>query len=426
MSTLILSGISGGRGYLLHCGLAKKGRRVHTMTKRQTLEIELASFDSRSMSLLAIESDSLSDEQRSELETKTGRIQKAEVEFRAAVSLDPGPEVTEGSQSADSQLTELIQRADLGAIFGAVVEHRQVAGAEGEVQQHFKLGANQVPLELLRGAPETRAVSPAPSDTGASQQPIVPAVFAEGDAAFLNIAQPTVPAGDAVFPVLTSRPTVGGAAYRLNEVAETTGSFSADALAPSRLQASFFYRRTDAARFAGMGEALRQALNAGLSEALDKQVIDQIVTDVARTDSAAIATFATYRERMIYGRLDGRFAPMESDLRILSGASTVANMAGVYRSNTADDSALDSIRRVSGGVRVSAHVAAVANKKQDSIVRRGSRMDAVAALWEGITLIPDEISKAKSGELVITAVLLAAFKTIRTDGFARIESQVIA
>ena len=35
-------------------------------------------------------------------------------------------------------------------------------------------------------------------------------IFADGDAAFLNVDQVTVPNGDAVFPVLTNRPTVGG------------------------------------------------------------------------------------------------------------------------------------------------------------------------------------------------------------------------
>ena len=395
------------------------------MTQKQTLELELSELRQSINDLLSIGSDKLTDEQRTELEAKTKRSQLAEVEFRAAVIADPGPQVTEGA--GDTQLTELIQRADLGAIFGAVVEHRQADGAEGEVQQHFKLGSNQVPLELLQGpAVETRAVTPIPGATGASQQPIVQPVFADGDAAFLNVSMPTVPVGSAVFPVLSSRPTVGGPLTNSDEVAETTGAFEASALQPGRLQAAFFYRRTDAARFAGMGEALRQALNSGLSEALDKEVIDQIVTDVGRTDSSALATFNTYRNTMVYGRLDGRYAPMESDLRILSGASTVAHMASVYRGNNASDAALDSIRRVVGGVRVSAHIAAIANKKQDSIVRSGSRMDAVAALWQGVTLIPDEVTKAKSGELIITAVLLAAFKVIRTDGFARIESQVIA
>ena len=238
---------------------------------------------------------------------------------------------------------------------------------------------------MLRGpAREARAVTTSPTDTGAFQQQIVQPVFAEGDAAFLNVSMPTVPVGAAVFPVLTSSPTVGGPYKDSSEVGETTGTFSTDTLQPSRLQASFLYLRTDASRLAGMGEALRMALASALSEALDSKLIAQIVTDVSRTDSSALGTFATYRSRMIYGQLDGRFAPMESDVRVLGGASTIAHMAGQYRGNAADDSVLDSIRRVSGGVRVSAHIASIASKKQDTIIRRGSREDAVAATWEGL------------------------------------------
>ena len=172
-----------------------------------------------------------------------------------------------------------------------------------------------------------------------------------------------------------------------------------------------------------MGEALRQALNAGLSEALDKETIDQIVADVARTDAAAADTFATYRERMVYGNIDGRFATMESDVKLLVGSSTLKDMAGLYRGNSADDSAVDSIRRISGGLRVSPHIAAAATHKQDVLARLGMRRDAVAPLWQGVQLIPDEITKAKTGEIQITAVLLAAFSVIRTDGFKRIQSQ---
>ena len=73
----------------------------------------------------------------------------------------------------------------------------------------------------------------------------------------------------AVFPVLTNRPTVGGPHTNSTVVAETTGTFSADALDPGSLRASFFYRDTDAARFPGLDAALRQALSSGLSEAVD-------------------------------------------------------------------------------------------------------------------------------------------------------------
>ena len=75
--------------------------------------------------------------------------------------------------------------------------------------------------------------------------------------------------------------------------------------------------------------------------------------------------------------------------------------------------------RVSGGVRVSAHVPAAVSNDQSLIVRKGGRMDAVTPIWEGVTVIPDEITKAKAGQIVITAVLLYAVKILRTDGFAR-------
>ena len=113
-----------------------------------------------------------------------------------------------------------------------------------------------------------------------------------------------------------------------------------------------------------------------------------------------LTAFATYRSRLVYALLDGRFAPTEGDIRILAGAKTVASMASKYRGNNADDSAIDSLRRISGGVRVSAHIAAVNTNKQDALVRKGGRMDAVAPVWQGITMIPDEVTKAATGEIV--------------------------
>ena len=326
---------------------------------------------------------------------------------------------TVDTERGDPEFGGLVTRSSLGELMSAVVDGREVDGATRELQTERGIAANQVPLDML----ETRAVTPGPANVGASEAVVVQPVFATGDAAFLSIGMPRVPAGDAVYPVLTSRPAVGGPHRGSASVGETTGAFTAEVLKPGRLQASFFYLRTDGARFAGMDSALRVALSSALSEAMDKQVVAQLVTDVARTDAAAETTFALYRSGLVYGRLDGRFASVEGDVRLLLGSGTASHAASKYRSNSADDSALDSLRRISGGVRVSAHVAAVAANKQDVIVRRGSRADAVAPTWEGITLIPDAITKADTGEIKITAVMLAAFKTVRTDGFARIQTQ---
>ena len=386
------------------------------MTDLQRAQLRASEIRSRLNDLGRTGDGDLTEEQRSEVDTLASEYQTVETQIRALTVAGDEPA---GPEPRDANLDRLVERADLGVYFEAALAQRSVDGAERELQEHFELARNQVPLAML----EERAVTPAPTDTGASQQPILQPVFASGDAAFLGVAMPTVPVGDAVYPVLTTRPTVGGPHTDSTAVDETTGAFTAEVLVPKRLQASFFYRRTDAARFRGMGPALRQALSNGLSEALDKELIDQIVADVGRTDAMAENTFATYRSALVYGRIDGRFASMESDIRILMGSTTLAHAAGKYRANSSDDSAVDSLRRITSGVRVSPHIAAVAASKQDAIVRRGMRRDAVAPIWNGITLIPDEVTKAKSGEIVVTAVVLANWKVIRTGGFARIQTQ---
>ena len=90
------------------------------------------------------------------------------------------------------------------------------------------------------------------------------------------------------------------------------------------------------------------------------------------------------------------------------GAGTYAHSAAQYRGNNDNMDALMSLTDATYGVRVSAHVPDVASSKQNAIIRLGMRRDMVAPLWEGVTIIPDEITKAKAGQVVITAVMLHA------------------
>ena len=60
------------------------------------------------------------------------------------------------------------------------------------------------------------------------------------------------------------------------------------------------------------------------------------------------------KSRQLYGNVDGRHAMSEADIRMLVGTATLAFWSTLYRGNSADDSAVDSMRRVSaGGLRVS-------------------------------------------------------------------------
>ena len=370
----------------------------------------------------------LTDEQTTELRSLKVTSRDLNEKLAAAIEAGEGAVVTETTGDAEAtELRSLIGRGSVGRIMHSVVESRSIEGAEKELQKHFKLGRNQVPLAMLRMT-ETRAVTPPPSNVShrpaqANQGEILAPVFATGDASFLGVPMPTVAPGQAVYPVLTSRPAVRGPFTASDPAADTTGSFTAAVLAPNRIQAAFFFRRTDAAQFPGMSDSLTAALSEGLSEKLDNQLMAQILTDVTRTAATATDTVATYKSRLVYGQIDGRNATAEGQVRMLIGSGTLSHMGGVYRGAQGDVSALDAVRGISGGVRVSAHVAAVASNKQDAIVRRGSTADSVICLWDGVTILPDEITKAATGEIMISAVLMANWKILRSDGWARIETQ---
>ena len=203
--------------------------------------------------------------------------------------------------------------------------------------------------------------------------------------------------------------------------AETTGAFSSIVMTPKRLQASFFYSREDRARFAGMDAALRENLSAGLADGLDDEILsgtDGLFTGTNLTANAQTTndTFDSYLNHLVWDQIDGRYAAMSSDIAMVVGAATYKDLGATYRNTSVDRSALDRIMELTSGVRVSAHVPAPSTNRQNVVIRRGVSESAVAPVWEGITLIADEITKAANGQIVITAIMLFAMKVLRKDG----------
>ena len=393
------------------------------MRKRDKLALEMSEKREKVNSLLA--NENLTDEHRSELDTLTKRLQECEVELRAAIIAEPDPTETRHTESPEGvELRALARDADMGAIFGAVIEHRATTGREREIQDHYRLTANQVPLAML----EARAVTPAPANVGQNQSEIIPGVFPMAVASFLGVDMPTVGVGESVYPVLSTNATVGTPAENAAQT-ETTGSFTAEVLSPSRLQSSFFYSREDRARFAGMDSALRQNLSDALGDSVDRQIMvgtNGLLTgtNLANHAAGAVTTYANYRNLFAYGRVDGTYANTVGEIRIVTGSGTYAHASGVFRSDNAGDrAALEDLMSVTGGVRVSSHVPAVSGNKQNSVIRLGMRRDAVCPIWEGISLIPDEITLAANGQIKITAVMLHAVKILRAAGFYKQESQ---
>ena len=402
------------------------------MTPYQTLLVEQSERREKVNTILAVEVEKRTDEQKEDLVKSADRLKAIEPDLRAAIVADEAGKAKLANEFSEdtegAELRQLIAGSSIGAVFSAAVEHRATEGRTAELQAHYKVNPNQIPLALLRKPVEERAVTPAPSTVGASQAEITPGVFPMSAAEFLGIDMPTVGVGDAVYPVLTTNATVAALAENAPGT-ETTGAFTADLLTPARLQASFFYSREDRARFAGMDASLRQNLGDALADKLDDEILtgtNGLLTGTILDNNnvTAITTYALYRSQFAYGRVDGTYAGTVADIRSVMGAATYGHAAAQFRSDNAGDrAALEDLMTATGGVRVSAHVPAVASHRQNSVIRLGMRRDYVAPMWEGVTLIPDEITKAANGQIVITAVMLYAIKLLRAGGFYKQQTQ---
>ena len=397
------------------------------MTASQKLQIRGSSIRARLLEINGLEGDAYSDEIRSESDTLTTEFTDVETRLRAALVVE-GDETEKrdrayqtGETPEARELRALTGRANAGAIILSVTEKRNCSGAELELQQAHGLAENQIPLSMLR-LPEVRAagVTTAPTNVGTSQAEIVQPVFANGAGAFLSIDRPVVAAGDSVFPVLATRPDVGGPHSDSSDVPETDSTFDSDLLAPERVQASSMYRRVDAARFPNMDSALRMALNSALEEKLDYEVlrgVEGLLTGskLANHNKSGETTHAQYLSQFCFGRVDGRYASEQGDLKVLMGSGSYAHAGSTYQA-TPHLSALDALM-AKVPVRVSAHVPDVASTKQNNVIRLGMRSDYVQPLWMGVTILVDEISGSGKGEIEVTAVLLTNTKILRAAGF---------
>ncbi len=395
------------------------------MTDKQKLELRQSVIRSRLAELGTADS---TDAGKAEIDTLAVEYGANESKIRAYMVSGDEPVETTTTRKESKERAELYAKASVGELVYALINGKSsVKGAMGELQQEHGLADNEIHVRQL--TPEKYNVTPAPGNTGEVQQEIIPYVFPQACAAFLGVDMPTVGVGEAVYPVLTKKLDIRVPAENA-DADETTGQFSADVLSPSRIQASFFYSREDRARFMGMDEALRENLSMGLSDGLDDAILSGTNglltgTNLDNHNANAETSFASYISDFGYSRVDGRYASMTSELRIVMGSDTYAHAGGQYRGSNSEETALDRLMRVTGGVKVSAHVpdAAGTPAKQNAIIRLGMRRDMVAAIWENVALVPDEVTLIKKGQLQITAIMLHAVKILRAAGFYKRQSQ---
>ena len=398
------------------------------MTKLQTLQIRQSEIRESINSLLG--NDARTEEQQGELEKLTAEGQKIEPEIRAAIVAEPDPKETrvEGD-AADLELRSLIHDASPGRILAAVHAHRNTYGREAEIQQHFKVGGNEIPHAML----EVRAQTQAPANVATQQAEIIQPIFGMTAAAFLNIPMPTVEPGAATYPIIGSRPTpetpAEGATVTADIPAET---FAAELLKPQAAQAQIEFSREDAASFPSMSDSLGRVIVDATGFELDRQLLRHTTQGLltagltAPGNPSGLSGFSDYR-KALNDQVNGREAGVASDCRMLMGSATYTHADSLFRTADSELSALDWLMAKSGGTRVHVAVPAVAAKRQDAVIAKAlGHTHAVMPVWSAIQLVTDEVTQLQKRLIILTAIQLFAFKVLRADGFARVRFQVAA
>ena len=251
------------------------------MTTAQRLTIKASEERSRLNELSGLET--LTDEQRTEIDTLSAEYADTERQLRAAIAAEPDPAV-ETHQTPDGEDRErlaLRSRATLGGYLLARMQGRLPAGELAEYQAACGV-EDGIPLDLFesdRPAVEVHAdaATPSPaagSGAGLNIGRILPAVFDQSIARRLGIAMPTVGTGTWSEMVI-STPLTAAAKAKGGAVEATAAALTPVSANPRRISARLSIQAEDAAQIGT--PRFESALRANLSEALSDEYHKQCI-----------------------------------------------------------------------------------------------------------------------------------------------------
>lgn len=411
-------------------------------------EIELRQSEIRE-ALNAPEAPANETELRTELralETEYRDAIKAEqeAERKRQAALGGDPDASDDGEGAEFRA--LVDKVELRAYLQAAATGQSIAGAEQELAQAAKLDGGAagtlIPWEVLdpgtelrAEAVEDRAATPAPAVKGRDQQTIIGRVFARTGAAHLGVRMPTVGVGEPVY-VYLSGGNSPGFVDKGGTANETAGSFGTRTFSPKRLTAAYRVAVEDLAVLKGMEAALRNDLRSALGEVLDRVIVGaggaQVRGMLATAANGGLADVTdptdvvstTVVDATLIAPIDGKHATEEGEIRYLIGAETYRTLFGIYDANSGERV----FDRYKARSRVSAHIPAKdgTTKVQQgvAVTQRGPIM--VAPVWQGVQIIRDPYSAADDGEVILTAVMLANFGIVRSDGASRLKFKLEA
>ena len=358
------------------------------MLKSQRLLLEQSEKRQKVNALLG--KDSLTDEERAELDTLTTRLQQIETEYRAAVTVEASEtqetrNAPDGLDAEHRERLDLRRRCMLTRYFQSRLGGAALRGAELEYLAADGVPEGSIPLSVMDPDPRDRAEqradapTPAPSTTGRIIAPIVPAVFEMSVASYLMVEMPRVMSGSYNVPRITTSLTAGWKAAG-GDTDSTAAALTVASTTVKRLSGRMSLRIEDVVNV-GMEDfeaSLRMNLSQVVGNALDKAVLngsgasDQPTGLLQRlTDPSAPSTTADFANFVSVAA--GAISASElwvsglPDVRTLCGPATMELSEEVFRGNDSYISAAAYLRQQTGGWRSNAHVPAAASNVQQAV-----------------------------------------------------------
>ena len=407
------------------------------MTNSQKIQLRQSEVRQRLNELSGLEGDDFTADHRAETDKLAGEYRDLETRFRAATiaeSESVPPIDREGSEGAE--VRELVRRSSLGAYISEAVNQSPLSGSspESELRKEL-LGESAQPgtlpwAVLAPEALELRTDAETSIGSGVAlpsrQNQILGRVFSASALDFLRVRTTSVPTGTAAWPVLSSGTTAvqASAGAAVDAVAAT---FVATAIEPVRLSARYLFRIEDLSKLQGMEESLRVDLRGAVADAMDAQVIAGNGTApnvngltnalTAPADPSNVFTWVD-AVRAVASQVDGKFASTPAQVRTLVDPQLYSSLAVSLHATASVSAAARYIESISGGIRVSANLPALASNIGTALISKTALPGSVAPVWEGLSLIRDPYTGAASGQVSLTAIALWNFRVIRSAAYS--------
>ena len=169
---------------------------------------------------------------------------------------------------------------------------------------------------------------------------------------------------------------------------------------------------------ADLGDAVQNAMDVDLLTRTGAGLLDLgSDPDTVPTGSATLAaTFLTD----LYSGVDGVYAGSVGQVRVLYGPETYAYAGGLAIATAHPETVIDKVSRIAGGVLVTDNAGAYASNRQEALIIKGAaRRNCVGALWSGVQIIRDEVTRAREGEVRMHVIGMWDFAVIRSAGYIR-------